>query len=160
MSDYETNKGIGETTTIEMVERVGAGRKILVVDDDLILLKTLGGKLKAHGFTPFYVSDCADALTMVREHNPDAILLDLNFDTGTTFSSLQWEGMSILQWIKRLEGISLIPVFIITIEDPVLHRADALKVGASGFFQKPLDARSLVEEMMKAIRARESRALV
>jgi CheY-like chemotaxis protein len=79
----------------------GANRKILIVDDDAIVLKTFQLKLKGCGFNVISAAEAAEGIGAVRRERPEAVILDLNFPPGENFSSLNWNGMHILQWLKR-----------------------------------------------------------
>src|SRR6478609_5646853 len=57
------------------------GKKILLVDDDLVILKTTSFKLKAAGYDVIVSPDCSDAIRAVREENPDLIILDVLYPT-------------------------------------------------------------------------------
>src|SRR6516162_10028083 len=54
-------------------------RRILVVDDDKLILKTTSFKLKAAGYEVLTAEDGGSAIRQVRQLRPDVILLDLNF---------------------------------------------------------------------------------
>ena len=54
-------------------------KKILVVDDDLVVLKAFTIKLKASNYDVLTASDGSTAVNLVRTQKPDAILLDIYF---------------------------------------------------------------------------------
>src|SRR6266536_1626625 len=54
-------------------------RKILIVDDDAVILKALSLKLESAGYAVATAVDGADALRGLREEMPDLVLLDINF---------------------------------------------------------------------------------
>ncbi|MDB6109686.1 MAG: response regulator transcription factor, partial [Pedosphaera sp.] len=76
----------------------GANRKILVVDDNAIVLKALAMKLSASGFNVVTVADSATGVGAARKECPDLVILDINFPLDDGFSSLKWDGINILQW--------------------------------------------------------------
>src|ERR1043165_7664056 len=86
-------------------------RRILIVDDDPIVLKTTEIKLKEHGFAVTTAVDGPSAIHAARSETPDLILLDLSFPPDV---SLTWDGFSIMNWLRRLECTKNVPVIIFT----------------------------------------------
>ncbi len=76
---------------------IGRGRKILVVDDNLVVLKAFELKLKACGFEVLTASEGAAAVSTARQLKPDLIVLDINFPPDVGSSGLQWDGFNIMQ---------------------------------------------------------------
>src|ERR1700712_4363037 len=64
---------------------LGQGRKILVVDDNPVVLKAFELKLKALGFQVLIAAEGATAVSLARQERPDLIVLDINFppDVGS-----------------------------------------------------------------------------
>lgn len=118
---------------------IGVGRKILVVDDNPIVVKALELKLKASGFSVMTAPDGAEGLRTARKEKPALIVLDINLRAGDVFSSLNWDGINIMQWLRKVQDVSHIPVVILTMEDPSRYREATVAGGAAAFFQKPVD---------------------
>src|ERR1051326_5946253 len=57
--------------------RAGRGEKILVVDDLEINVEALATQLEGAGYHPLRALSGAQALTLAREHKPDAIISDV-----------------------------------------------------------------------------------
>ena len=116
-----------------------SGRKVLVVDDNEIVLKACELKLKANGFEVVTARDASSCLGAAREEAPDAIVLDLNFPAGKVFSSFNWDGVQILRWLKHCEKVAGVPVIILTGDESEKNKQLALAEGAAAHFQKPVD---------------------
>jgi CheY-like chemotaxis protein len=129
----------------------GVNRKILIVDDDAIVLKTFQLKLKGCGFNVISAAEAAEGIGAVRRERPEAVILDLNFPPGENFSSLNWNGMHILQWLKRYKDVADIPIIILTGDDPGKSKDTVLAAGASVFFQKPVDLKVFLSELLRLI---------
>ncbi len=53
-------------------------KKILIVEDDKLLIKALSSKLKEEKYEVFEAYDGEEGLTAAKKHKPDLILLDIN----------------------------------------------------------------------------------
>jgi two-component system response regulator GlrR len=121
-------------------------KKILVVDDDPVILKSLSLKLTAKGYVVMTASDGSQAVSSVRADPPDLILLDLTFPPDVAHGGgVAWDGFLIIQWLKRMEEAVNIPIVVITGGDPAIYEAKARQIGAVAFFHKPIDHEGLFE---------------
>jgi two-component system cell cycle response regulator DivK len=127
---------------------LGLDRKILVVDDNPVVLKTFELKLKALGFKVITATDGASAVSLARQEKPNLIVLDINFPPDVGSSGLQWDGFNIMQWMQRFQEAANIPVIIITSGEPEKLKSRAIAAGAVAFFQKPINN----EEFLVTIR--------
>ena len=123
-------------------------KKILVVDDDQVVLKAFTIKLKANNYDVLTATDGSTAVNLVRTRKPDAILLDINFPDD--FGSVPWDGFRIMEWLNRLEGVAKVPIFVISSGDPDKYVARARELGAVGFFRKPVMHEQLVAALERA----------
>jgi len=123
-------------------------KKILVVDDSLVIVKVLTLKLKSAGYEVINAPDGATAVATARQHKPDLIILDINFPLEVDQS---WDAFSIMQWIRRIDGAAQIPVIIITSGDPAQFKERSLAAGAIAFFHKPIDHDALVATIQKTL---------
>lgn len=125
-------------------------KKILIVDDDGVIVTSLSIKLKAAGFEVVSAKDGATAVSAVRTQKPDAILLDINFPPE--FLAATWDGFQIMEWLRRLEEGSKIPIFIITSGDPEKYVSRARDLGAMAFFRKPVVHEQLVAALHRILK--------
>jgi DNA-binding response OmpR family regulator len=123
-------------------------KKILVVDDDEVILQAFTIKLEASNFEVLTATEGSEAVNIIRTKKPDAILLDINFPAD--FSSVQWDGFRIMEWIKRIEDIAKPPIFIISGGHPDRYVARARQLGAVAFFRKPINHSELVAALERA----------
>jgi CheY-like chemotaxis protein len=124
-------------------------KKILVVDDNEVVLKTLSLKLKAGGYDVLTAMDGSQAVSTARLKQPDLILLDINFPPEV--AGVPWDGFRIIQWLKRMEETASVPVFVITGSEAAQYKERALKEGAIGFFEKPVDNENLLQAIQKTL---------
>ena len=122
-------------------------KKILVVDDNSIVVRTLALKLESAGYRVITALDGTEAVAATRKEQPDLILLDLSFppDMGT----VPWDGFRIMEWLHRLDAARRIPIIVITGSEDTKTKERATSAGAVAFFQKPIEH----DDLLKVIRA-------
>ena len=127
-------------------------KRILVVDDDLVILKTVSTKLTAQGFEVLTAVDGSEAVSTARKEKPDLILLDISFPPDVGFGGgVPWDGFLIMSWIRRMDEAKHIPVIMIAGGDPVKLEKQSLSAGAVAFFGKPIDHDRLVEVIRRTL---------
>ncbi|MGH9712169.1 MAG: response regulator [Candidatus Acidiferrales bacterium] len=118
-------------------------RRLLIVDDDAAVRKLFRLNL-ADDYEIIDTDDAEHALGLAMEHKPDAILLDLHmpklsgFDLCRTFSSLS--------------KTHLIPIFVVSGDQDAATADACKKLGAAGFFEKPIDFDALRTRLSKVKR--------
>jgi CheY-like chemotaxis protein len=124
---------------------IPGGKKILVVDDDQVILKTLSIALISNGYQVFTASDGPGAVSVVTRERPDLILLDLLFppDAANVGGALQ-DGFFIMEWLRRMGEAGDIPIIIISGDKSAKDKKIALATRAVGFFPKPIDRIALL----------------
>jgi DNA-binding response OmpR family regulator len=131
---------------------IPAGKKILVVDDDRVILKTLTIALSCKGYQVLTAIDGPGAVNIVSRDRPDLILLDINFppDAANVGGALQ-DGFFIIEWLRRMGEAGDIPIFIMSGDKTVKFRKRVLTAGVAGFFPKPIDHIALVAAIRTAL---------
>jgi len=125
----------------------GTGAKILVVDDNEVIVKTICLKLKGAGYQVATAQDGAEAMSIVRMEKPDLILLDITFPPDV--AGVPWDGFRIMEWLHRVDESRRIPIIIITGGEDVKNKERAMASGAVAFFHKPINH----DDLLKVIRA-------
>jgi chemosensory pili system protein ChpA (sensor histidine kinase/response regulator) len=128
-------------------EASAAPKKLLVVDDNEVIVKTIAVKLKSAGFQVFTATDGSEAVAQVRKEKPDLILLDLGFPPD--LGGVQWDGFRIMEWLRRVDESKKIPIIVITGGAGDKDKERALASGAVAFLYKPIDH----EELLKLVKA-------
>ncbi|HUA67611.1 MAG TPA: response regulator [Candidatus Saccharimonadales bacterium] len=134
------------------VTQTGAAAKILVVDDNEVIVKTICLKLKGAGYRVATAQDGAEAMSVVRMEKPDLILLDITFPPDV--SGVEWDGFRIMEWLHRVDESRKIPIIIITGGEDIKNKDRAISTGAVAFFHKPINH----DDLLKVIRATISSA--
>lgn len=120
-------------------------KKILVIDDNKVVLTAMSVMLRAKGYHVVLAESGADAIGILRRDKPDLILLDLDFppDVGNLGGGLR-DGFLILDWARRMCDAEKIPVIIVSALDPETYKEKAQARGIPTFFRKPVDKQQLL----------------
>lgn len=102
--------------------------KILVVEDEEILLTALQEELKQGGYDTLGAGDGEDGLAKVKSFMPDLVLLDLVMP--------KMDGMEVLKKLKEDEETKEVPVVILTNLSDYERISDALSLGAKDYLVK------------------------
>ena len=125
---------------------------ILVVDDNKNVLTALRILLTNYFEKVTLLSSPNQLHSVIREFNPDIVLLDMNFSAGINTGN---EGLYWLSEIKKQDAD--LPVVLFTAYADIDLAVKALKQGASDFVVKPWDNARLIATLQSAYALRESR---
>jgi DNA-binding response OmpR family regulator len=117
--------------------------KILIIDDDPVARRVLHAALIAKNYQTIIASDAMAAISEAQRSRPDLILLDLGLPAGG--------GMLVLQRLASFPRLAVIPVVVISGQDPAAAAQPALDAGARAFLPKPVrpeDVVAKVEELL------------
>lgn len=119
--------------------------KVLVVDDDRLVLAVLVSGLRGAGFDVIEADNGDDAILIARQQKPSLAILDM-----------QMHGKSGLDVARYLAAHTEVPfMFLTAYGDPDLV-GEATRYGAMGYLVKPLDVRQIVPTVHAALaRSRE-----
>jgi len=121
--------------------------KIMMVDDEEINMDVLRVHLEAEGYSRFVsISDSTIAMEELRREQPDVLLLDLVMPTVS--------GFDILAEMRTDNNLKSIPVLVLTSADDPETKLKALKMGATDFLAKPIDASELALRMGNTLTSR------
>lgn len=133
--------------------------KILIVDDDTVLLKALTLKLKSQGYAVVTALDGADALRALRDEKPDLVLLDIIFPPDISHGGgVPWDGFLLMRWLRGIENVGKVPIIFITGDDTRDYRERALACGAAGLFHKSLEPEVLISIIERVLNGSGSAA--
>jgi len=121
--------------------------KILVVDDDEIVVKVLRALLSKEGFDIESAPDGLEGLSKAKEIRPDLVLLDINMP--------RMNGFETCRRLKNGNGTSGIPVVMFTAHADKESRITGLKEGANDFLSKPVDNTELVVRVNNLLKVKK-----
>lgn len=113
--------------------------KLLVVDDSLSARASLSTLLRDTGYDVSTAIDGLDAMNQMRKKRPDLVLTDLEMP--------RMGGMELTSTIRGREGMSDIPVLMITSRNTQRHRDEAQNSGVSVFLTKPWTENALLDHV-------------
>ncbi|MCK5579933.1 MAG: response regulator [Candidatus Omnitrophica bacterium] len=106
--------------------------KILVIDDDLVILKLVGSLLKSNGYEVMTANEAAKGLEMAMKDSPDLVVLDVMMPIIN--------GYNICRLLKSEEGYENLPVILLTSRATEEDRKIGEEVGSDAYMSKPVEA--------------------
>ena len=117
--------------------------RVLVADDDDLLLQLLEHKLTQQGYTVICVEDGEHALEMARAEIPDLIVLD-GMMPGM-------DGFDVLRNLKEGDDTRDIPVVMLTARNMERDIVSGLTLGAEEYLVKPFMPEELVVRIKRLV---------
>jgi len=117
---------------------------VLVVEDDRALCDLLTWNLSAEGYDVRSTGDGEEALMMVREQHPDAIILDWMIE--------QVPGIEVCRQLRKDRETAGIPIVMLTARGEEEDRIRGLKTGADDYVTKPFSPRELMARIEALLR--------
>jgi two-component system phosphate regulon response regulator PhoB len=118
--------------------------RILVVEDDHDIAQLLAITMKKAGFEVAVSESGNEALTLIRRHPPDLLILDLMLP-GI-------DGFEVCKEIKREPRTAAVPVLILTARGEEIDRIIGLELGADDYVVKPFSPRELLLRVRAILR--------
>ena len=121
-------------------------RSVLIVDDDRGNVQRVRDALESYGYSFFTAHDGAEALSAIRVHRPDLIVMDVEMP-GLS-------GVEVCRIIKANQGESgfgFIPVILMTARQ-ASGKIEGLELGADDYLVKPFDMLELSARVKSMLR--------
>lgn len=127
---------------------LGAGKLILIVEDNEKNMKLVRDVLRFHGFRTIEATDGDVGVVMARENLPDLILMDLGLPG--------LDGVSATEQLKGEQSTAQIPIVALTASVMPSDRARVGAAGFSGLIAKPIDVMKFAEQVLAYCRPSET----
>jgi two-component system alkaline phosphatase synthesis response regulator PhoP len=114
---------------------------ILIVEDEESIQRVARAYLEQEGFRVLQAENGNDVLDMVRQNEPDLVILDLMLP-----------GMDGMEVAARLRQESEIFILILTARSEEADRVAGLRIGADDYMTKPFSPRELVARVQAILR--------
>jgi two-component system alkaline phosphatase synthesis response regulator PhoP len=118
-----------------------AGKRVLVVDDDVKTVELVKLYLNRDGYKVLTAYDGFDAIRLAKESHPDLIVLDLMLP-----------GLDGLQVFRAVRAESDVPIIMLTAKTTEQDRLTGLELGADDYVTKPFSPRELAARVRAVLR--------
>ncbi|MFZ1864603.1 MAG: sigma-54 dependent transcriptional regulator [Polyangiales bacterium] len=117
---------------------------VLVVDDEKNIRRTLRMVLEGSGFNALEASSAEQCLEMLKENEVDLIILDVRLP--------KMSGIEALERIRSAPETRKLPVLMVSGHASVAEAVQAVQLGATDFFEKPLDRDRVLVTVRNALK--------
>ncbi len=124
----------------EAIATPGAGRSLLLVDDDAPLRRSMARALERRGFHVLAAEGLAEARDHAHAHKPEFAVLDMRLTEGS--------GLDLVRTLRELRPE--IRIVIVTGYGNIATAVAAIKAGAVDYLAKPVDADDVVDALLRS----------
>lgn len=124
-----------------MSEVQAVGLRVLVIEDEAPIRKTLAIDLHARGYTVSLAADGTTGVGSARTESPDVILLDLGLPD-----------IDGIQVTREIRTFSESPIIVLSVRGEESDKVSALDAGADDYVTKPFGIQELLARMRAALR--------
>lgn len=118
-------------------------KKILIVDDEPGILMSLEFLMKKEGYEIFIARDGREAIEIVKNESPAALILDIMMP--------EVDGFEVCEFVKRNEKTSHIKVIFLTAKSKDSDIQKGLAAGADLYLTKPFSTKELVKKVKEIL---------
>lgn len=118
-------------------------KKILIIDDEPNIVKTMESRLKANGYDVLSASDGQQGYGLVQKEKPDLVILDIMLP--------KIDGYKICGLLKKDRRYAGIPIIMFTARAQEEDRQLGKELGADAYIVKPFKAESLLAKMKELL---------
>jgi twitching motility two-component system response regulator PilG len=134
ISAGQVDESVGEIGAVG--EDDSSAFKVMVIDDSKTIRRTAETLLKKEGFAVITATDGFEALSMIADHQPDLILLDIMMP--------RLDGYQTCALIKHHRVFRHTPVVMLSSKDGLFDRARGRVVGSDNYITKPFTREELL----------------
>jgi len=118
-------------------------KKILIVDDSVVLRKMVCFTLKEAGFDVVEAENGQEALDRLGSHTVDLVVTDLNMPV--------MDGITFMTNARKLSATRFTPILMLTTESQPEMKQKGKAAGATGWLVKPFDPPKLLAVIAKVL---------
>ncbi|MBX5448708.1 response regulator transcription factor [Thermogemmatispora sp.] len=122
----------------------GQREKILVVDDEEVLVETIAYNLEQEGYQVLTALDGRAALELARRERPHLIILDIMLP--------EIDGLEVCRQLRREPATATTPIMLLTARAEEIDKVVGLEVGADDYVTKPFGRRELLARVRALLR--------
>ena len=115
----------------------------LVVDDSITMRRVTQRLLERNGFRVLTAKDGVEAVSVLQDHRPDIILLDVEMP--------RMDGYEFARHVRNNADTVNVPIIMVTSRVSEKHRARAIEIGVNDYLGKPYHERELMEAVQQQL---------
>jgi len=127
---------------------VAAALRVLVVDDDPVIMRLLRVNFEMEGFDVVSASDGEEAIRSARNEAPDVIVCDIMMP--------KLNGLEVVERLRADPRTAGMPIVLLSAKAQASEVQKGLEAGADDYVTKPFDPLELVERVHAVIAARSA----
>lgn len=121
--------------------------KILIIEDELNIIELIKMNLELSGYDVYSTTTGMDAIIMLKETEPDIILLDLMLP--------DIDGFDLCKMIRSNHQTESIPIIMVSAKSEEHNKIEGLKIGADDYVTKPFSVAELEARIEAVLRRTE-----
>jgi CheY-like chemotaxis protein len=138
---------VNEQTAHEVAPQAAAelaGKRVLVVDDDIRNVFALTSALEAHGMEVLHAESGKEGIDMLkRTSGIDCVLMDIMMPG--------LDGLDTMRIIRQLDGYQSLPIVAVTAKAMMGDRDKCLEAGATDYVAKPVNIDVLLATLWRTV---------
>ncbi len=124
-------------------QKASSEKKILIVDDEPFILKSLTFVLKREGFHVESATDGLEAKEKIKQEKPDIVFLDIMMP--------KMNGMEVCEWLRKDPDLRNTYVIILTAKGQETDREKGFSIGADEYMTKPFSPSTVVKRIREIL---------
>ena len=121
-------------------------QKVLVVDDDINIVKLIKLYLEKEGYAVVTAHNGRDAIELFKHENPSIMILDIMMP--------EMDGNQVCREIRKTSDV---PIIMLTAKGETFDKVLSLELGADDYMVKPFESKELVARIKAILRRSESK---
>jgi DNA-binding response OmpR family regulator len=122
-------------------EPLGAGMKLLIIDDEPAIRETVETKFRKEGYTTFTAESAEEGMRLCRRVKPDLVILDIMLPQRSGFD-----------FCRALRRDSQVPIIFLSARADEADRVRGLELGADDYLVKPFNLSELAARVKAILR--------
>lgn len=118
-----------------------SGARILVVDDEAQIRRSLRVNLERRGYSVETAEDGEQAIRFFANRRPDILILDLVMP-----------GINGVEVVRQVRAASAVPIIVLSVLGDEQHKVEALETGADDYMTKPFGTEELLARIRSLLR--------
>ncbi|WP_188205214.1 response regulator transcription factor [Desemzia incerta] len=116
-------------------------QKIMIIEDDLTIAKSLQEELTKWSYQAFYTTDFNQIMELFTEQAPQLVLIDIKLPYFNGY-----------YWCTEIRKVSQVPVIFISSQNERMDIVMAIQMGADDFISKPFDLTIAIAKIQALLR--------